>query len=76
MRKNVIEYILIIIGSLIMAFGTSIFLLPNKLSTGVFTGLATIFYYYFRIPMGTSIIVMNLPLFIMAYFKIRKKIFN
>lgn len=76
MRKNVIEYILIIIGSLIMAFGTSIFLLPNKLSTGGFTGLATIFYYYFRIPMGTSIIVMNLPLFIMAYFKIRKKIFN
>ena len=56
-----------------MAFGTSAFLLPNKLSTGGFTGIATIFYYYFKIPMGTSIILMNLPLFILAYFKLGKK---
>ena len=76
MKKIVTEYILIIIGSLIMAFGTSVFLLPNKLSTGGFTGLATILYYYFKVSMGTSIIIMNLPLFILSYLKIRKKIFN
>lgn len=73
MRKVLRDYFLIIVGSSIMAFGTSVFLLPNKLSTGGFTGLATIFYYYFKISMGTSIIIMNLPLFIISYFKIGKE---
>lgn len=73
MKEILKEYSWIILGSIIMAFGTSLFLLPNKLSTGGFTGLATLFYYYLKIPMGTSIILMNLPLFIIAYFTIGKK---
>ena len=71
MKKILKEYGLLIFGSIVMAFGTGTFLLPNKLSTGGFTGIATLFYYYFKIPMSTSIILMNLPLFIIAYFKIR-----
>lgn len=74
MKDKLKDYILIIFGSLIMAFGTSVFLLPNKLSTGGFTGIATIFYYYFKFPIGTSIIIMNIPLFVLAYFRIRQKI--
>ena len=75
MKKILKEYGMIILGGLIMAFGTGVFLLPNKLSTGGFTGIGTIFYYYMNIPMGISILFLNLPLFIIAYFKIRKKIF-
>ena len=41
-----------VIGAMIMAFGTSLFLLPNQLSTGGFSGIATITYYLFNIPMG------------------------
>lgn len=73
MKKILKEYGLLILGSLVMALGTGLFLLPNKLSTGGFTGLATILFYYFKIPVGTSIIVMNLPLFVIAYFKIGKE---
>lgn len=76
MRKILKDSGLIIFGSVIMAFGTGTFLLPNKLSTGGFTGLATIFYYYFKISMSTSIILMNLPLFVISYYKIRKRVFN
>lgn len=76
MNKILKEYGLVIFGCLIMAFGTGTFLLPNKLSTGGFTGLATIFYYYFNISMSTSIIILNIPLFVIAYFKIRKRFFN
>lgn len=71
MKKIVKDYIFVIIGSFIMALGTTAFLLPNKLSTGGFAGIATILYYYFKIPMGNAIIIMNIPLFIMAYFRIR-----
>ena len=71
MKNKLRDGLLIVFGSFVMAFGTSAFLLPNKLSTGGFTGIATIFYYYLKFPIGTSIIIMNLPLFIISYFRIR-----
>lgn len=58
-----------------MAFGISMFLLPNKLSSGGFAGIATILYYLFKIPMGVTNILLNAPLFIFAAFKIGKKFF-
>lgn len=59
-----------ILGAAIMAIGISLFLLPNQLSTGGFSGLATITYYFFDIPMGIAIIVLNIPLFILALYKL------
>lgn len=64
---------LIIIGCIIAAFGTAEFLLPNQLSSGGFGGIATIIYYFFNVPMGTTILVLNIPLFIWGYFKCGKK---
>lgn len=61
-----------ILGCIIAAFGTSQFLLPNKLSTGGFSGIATILYYFFKFNMGTTIIILNIPLFIFAYFRLGK----
>lgn len=59
-----------ILGSAIMAIGVSLFLLPNQLSTGGFSGLATITYYFFEVPMGLATIILNLPLFIIALYKL------
>lgn len=65
--KEIIETI---IGSLIMAIGVSLFLLPNQLSSGGLAGIATIVYYLMGIPMGTTILVLNIPLFILAWVKL------
>ena len=62
-----------IVGSAIMAIGVSLFLLPNQLSTGGFSGLATITYYFFDVPMGLATIILNLPLFIIATYKLGLK---
>lgn len=62
-----------IIGTFFMALGTSMFLVPNQLSSGGFSGIATIMYYLFNINMGTTILFLNIPLFIIAYFKFGKK---
>jgi uncharacterized membrane-anchored protein YitT (DUF2179 family) len=59
-----------ILGAAIMAIGVSLFLLPNKLSTGGFSGLATIAYYIFNVPMGIATIGLNIPLFILALYKL------
>lgn len=66
------EGILIVIGCMLAAFGTSEFLLPNHLSSGGFAGIATIIYYLFNIQMGTTILILNIPLFIIGYFKLGK----
>lgn len=74
-RKIVIEIIYTIIGSFIMAVGISLFLLPNQLSSGGVSGIATITYYLFSLPMGTVILLINIPLFIFSIFKIGKSFF-
>lgn len=74
--KNImIEIVGIILGAAIMAFGVSLFLLPNQLSSGGFSGIATLLYYLFKLPMGTTILVLNVPVFILSMFKIGKKYF-
>ena len=55
-----------------MAISTSLFLLPNQLSSGGFAGIATILYYFLDIPMGTTILAINVPLFIFAIYKLGK----
>lgn len=67
------EFFLIVIGCLMASFGTAVFLLPNQLSSGGFAGIATIIYYLFKIQMGTTILILNIPLFIIGYFKLGKK---
>lgn len=69
------EIVLTILGAMIMAIGVSLFLLPNQLSTGGFSGIATITYYLFQIPMGTVIVIANIPVFLIALKKIGKKFF-
>ena len=73
--KTVMEIIGIIIGAFIMAIGVSLFLLPNQLSSGGVSGIATITYYLFNIPMGTMIIIINIPLFLFSIYKIGKSFF-
>ncbi len=67
-------YTILTIGTILMAAGVSLFLLPNELSTGGFAGISTIFYYLFKVPLGVTMFVLNIPLLILAYFKVGKKL--
>ena len=73
LKQNAYEIFLLVIGCFVMACGTSFFLLPNQLSSGGFTGIATIFYYFLKFPLGTTMFVLNIPFFIWSYFRIGKK---
>ena len=57
-----------------MAIGTSMFLLPNKFSTGGVTGIATIVYYLFKIPLGTVNIIINIPILIFTFYRLGKTV--
>ena len=50
LRNLIVQAIQLIVGTAIIAAATSLFLLPNQLSAGGFSGIATITYYLFKIP--------------------------
>ena len=54
MNKFAKDISISVLGCIIAAFGTSCFLLPNKLSTGGFSGIATILYYFFEFNIITN----------------------
>ena len=74
-KQFLIEVLGTIVGSFVMAISVAFFLLPNELSSGGFSGIATIFYYRLKIPMGITIASLNIPLFLMAGYKLGKKFF-
>ncbi len=72
MRKRInilLDLFFIILGVYLISIGTNIFLLPNKMTTGGASGIATILYYTLNIPMGLSIVIINLPLFVISIYK-------
>ena len=73
-RKIAKETFFIVIGCLFMAMGTSLFLLPNQLSSGGFAGIATIIYYLFNLPLGTTMLILNIPLFILTFIRVGKEV--
>lgn len=74
-KKIIIEILGTLIGAFVMASGVALFLLPNQLSSGGVSGIATITYYLFNIPVGVMILIINVPLFLFAFFKIGKSFF-
>ena len=74
-KNFILECFGTLLGAAIMAAGIAFFLLPNQLSSGGVSGIATIAYYLFNIPMGTVIIALNVPLFLFAMYKLGKRFF-
>jgi len=73
-KKYSFEIFLMILGTMSMSIGTSLFLLPNQLSSGGFSGIATITYYLFNWKMGTVILLLNIPFFILAFIRVGKEL--
>lgn len=65
-KKNIIDYMMIMVGSLIMASGLMLFLVPNKVTSGGVSGISTILYHAFNWPAGVTMLALNIPLFIIG----------
>lgn len=67
-KKSWKDYLWIIIGSIITAGAINIFLVPYKIAPGGVTGIATVVYYLSngRFPVGTVMLILNIPLFIVG----------
>ncbi len=73
-KKTAYEYILILIGSFIMAAAFVIFISPFKLAPGGVYGIAiTLHYLTDRLPIGIIALCMDIPLFIIGTLILGKK---
>lgn len=72
-KNFLINLIKSVFGTALMALSINLFLLPNQLSTGGFSGIGTLLYYLLKIPAGTTVLVLNIPLFFLAYFRSGRK---
>lgn len=61
------EYIFIVVGAAAYAAGFQFFFYPNDIVTGGVTGVAMIINYLTDLPVGVMIIIINIPLFALAW---------
>ena len=57
------------IGGFIFAFAVTFFVNPNEISPGGLTGISTVLNYVFGLPLGITLFLLNLPIFIIGFLK-------
>ncbi|MBZ4686567.1 MAG: hypothetical protein PWQ96_1224 [Clostridia bacterium] len=64
--KTIFDYIGITAGVILTALSLVWFLVPNKIAAGGVSGLATVVYHVMGIKVGITMLVINIPLFILS----------
>ncbi len=66
-RGFLLDGVLFFLGSLTYAIAINTFTAPNNIAPGGVTGIATMINYGLGLPIGTMILVINVPLFILGF---------
>ena len=67
LRKYIWDLTGIIIGTAVMAASYSMFLIPNKIAAGGLSGLGIILFHLLEVPVGLTVLLGNVPLFVLAW---------
>ncbi len=70
MLGMLMEFLGVTIGVLLTALGLDMFLIPNKIAAGGVSGIATVLYHVFHIPVGVAILCLNVPLFLFGLLRL------
>lgn len=68
-RKNFIDILYFFVGAIVYSVAVNIFLSPNGISPGGFTGVAAVINHITNIPTGTMLFIFNIPVLILGYIK-------
>lgn len=63
------DYLIIVLGAAVYALSVSFFTAPNNIAPGGITGIATLLHYLIYVPIGTTALILNIPLFIWGAIK-------
>lgn len=65
--KEIRKYLMTILGCLFISLAINCFYVQQNFLSGGLSGLAMIFYYLFKLPIGIMNFAFNIPLFFLAY---------
>lgn len=68
-KSNIVDILLITVGSFFYSLAFTVFLNPNYITPGGLTGIAALINYLSRFPIGITVIILNIPVFILGYKK-------
>ena len=68
--------ITILLGSLLIAIGINVFLVPHKLLEGGALGISLTLHYLFDVKVGLTFLLISIPIFIIAWFFYRSFFYN
>lgn len=71
-----LRYLIILLGSLLIATGTNFFLVPYKILDGGIIGIALIINYLSNAKIGVAILLCSFPIFLLAWLKERDIFYN
>ncbi|HEY3426965.1 MAG TPA: YitT family protein [Negativicutes bacterium] len=60
------DYVGITLGAIITAVSLNMFLIPNKVAAGGVSGLATVLHYVLGLPVGMTMLALNIPMFALS----------
>jgi len=72
-KDNMINLMFTLVGGILCAVSVNMFLVNAKLLSGGITGIALIAQYLFKFPAGYTVLILNIPLFLLSLFKLEKK---
>jgi len=75
-KSYIRNLVLVLTGCTVMGLGYSLFLIPYHFVPGGVSGISIIINYLLRLPVDLVIIFLNLPVFLLSYRFLGKKICN
>ncbi len=73
-KRWITEFFGILFGTAIMGIALNLFLVPNKLAAGGISGLGIILYHLYQVPVSIIIIIGNIPIFILGWIILGRKV--
>ena len=67
--QRALSWVMVALGAALYSAGFQFFLYPNAIPAGGVTGIAMIINFLTRLPTGTMILIINVPLFILAWLR-------
>ena len=71
--RNIVNFIMLTIGTIIAAFALEQFLIPNTILDGGITGISIIIYKLTNIPLSILVVALNIPFLYAGYRNLGKK---
>jgi uncharacterized membrane-anchored protein YitT (DUF2179 family) len=66
-KELALDTLFLTAGCFIYSASVTIFTAPNKMAPGGITGISTLLHYTIGTPIGTMILILNIPLFVLAF---------